>query len=162
MTGLNFMSSTRVRSAAGTPVAVAADESVRRAADPLLVALAGAAALDWYHTIELAPGLVTPGEYDLRAVVGRLPLEVRDARALDVGTHLRVDRLGALEAASLEHALCHLAGDEVLRACARAWDSSLRGEDTIVRESDGIHLNDKGAEIAADKVMELIDSDFAQ
>jgi diguanylate cyclase (GGDEF)-like protein/PAS domain S-box-containing protein len=27
----------------------------------------------------------------------------------------------------------HLAGDEVLRACARAWDSSLRGEDTIVR-----------------------------
>lgn len=27
----------------------------------------------------------------------------------------------------------HLAGDEVLRACAREWDSALRGEDTIVR-----------------------------
>lgn len=27
----------------------------------------------------------------------------------------------------------HLAGDEVLRACAAAWDSSLRGEDTLVR-----------------------------
>lgn len=27
----------------------------------------------------------------------------------------------------------HLAGDEVLRECARAWDSALRGEDTIVR-----------------------------
>jgi len=27
----------------------------------------------------------------------------------------------------------HLAGDEVLRGCARAWDSALRGEDTIVR-----------------------------
>jgi len=27
----------------------------------------------------------------------------------------------------------HLAGDEVLRACARSWDESLRGEDTIVR-----------------------------
>lgn len=27
----------------------------------------------------------------------------------------------------------HLAGDEVLRACAAAWDESLRGEDTIVR-----------------------------
>jgi diguanylate cyclase (GGDEF)-like protein/PAS domain S-box-containing protein len=27
----------------------------------------------------------------------------------------------------------HLAGDEVLRACARAWDSVLRAEDTIVR-----------------------------
>jgi diguanylate cyclase (GGDEF)-like protein/PAS domain S-box-containing protein len=27
----------------------------------------------------------------------------------------------------------HLAGDEVLRACARAWDSALRGGDTIAR-----------------------------
>jgi len=27
----------------------------------------------------------------------------------------------------------HLGGDEMLRACARAWDSALRGEDTIVR-----------------------------
>ncbi|MGN6816595.1 MAG: GGDEF domain-containing protein, partial [Solirubrobacterales bacterium] len=27
----------------------------------------------------------------------------------------------------------HLAGDEVLRACAAAWDEALRGEDTIVR-----------------------------
>ncbi|HWT89663.1 MAG TPA: sensor domain-containing diguanylate cyclase [Solirubrobacterales bacterium] len=27
----------------------------------------------------------------------------------------------------------HLAGDEVLRACAQAWDAELRGEDTIVR-----------------------------
>jgi diguanylate cyclase (GGDEF)-like protein/PAS domain S-box-containing protein len=27
----------------------------------------------------------------------------------------------------------HLAGDEVLRSCARAWDSSVRREDTIVR-----------------------------
>lgn len=27
----------------------------------------------------------------------------------------------------------HLAGDEVLRECARAWDEALRGEDTIVR-----------------------------
>jgi diguanylate cyclase (GGDEF)-like protein/PAS domain S-box-containing protein len=27
----------------------------------------------------------------------------------------------------------HLAGDQMLRACASAWDSSLRGEDTIVR-----------------------------
>jgi diguanylate cyclase (GGDEF)-like protein/PAS domain S-box-containing protein len=27
----------------------------------------------------------------------------------------------------------HLAGDEVLRACARSWDEALRGEDTIVR-----------------------------
>ena len=46
-----------------------------------------AAALAWYHTIELAPGVVTPGEYDLRPIVGRLPLDVQGARTLDVGTH---------------------------------------------------------------------------
>ncbi len=34
------------------------------------------------------------------------------------------------------------------------------GEDTIVRESDGIHLNDVGSAIAADAVLERIDQDF--
>ena len=36
------------------------------------------------------------------------------------------------------------------------------GEDTIVRESDGIHLNDAGTELAADAVMAAIDRDFAE
>jgi lysophospholipase L1-like esterase len=36
------------------------------------------------------------------------------------------------------------------------------GEDTIVRESDGIHLNDRGSELAADTVMAAIDRDFAK
>jgi hypothetical protein len=35
------------------------------------------------------------------------------------------------------------------------------GEETIVRESDGIHLNPTGAGIAADAVIEAIDRDFA-
>ena len=34
------------------------------------------------------------------------------------------------------------------------------GEETIVRESDGIHLNDVGSAIAADAVLERIDEDF--
>jgi hypothetical protein len=34
------------------------------------------------------------------------------------------------------------------------------GEEKIVRESDGIHLNDLGAEIAADAVVDRIDADF--
>ena len=34
------------------------------------------------------------------------------------------------------------------------------GHQTIVRESDGIHLNDTGASIAADLVLERIDEDF--
>ena len=34
------------------------------------------------------------------------------------------------------------------------------GKDTIVRESDGIHLNGKGSALAAERVLELIERDF--
>ena len=34
------------------------------------------------------------------------------------------------------------------------------GDDAIVRESDGIHLNARGAELAAERVLELIERDF--
>src|SRR4029078_12914141 len=41
----------------------------------------------WYHTIELAPGVVTPGAVDLRAGAARmLPPDLTGRRALDVGT----------------------------------------------------------------------------
>src|SRR3954471_4254363 len=41
----------------------------------------------WYHTIELAPGTVTPGRVDWRRHVSRiLPDEMSGLRALDVGT----------------------------------------------------------------------------
>ena len=45
-------------------------------------------AIDWYHTQELAPGLVTPGMFDLRPYVERygLPDDLSGMRALDVGT----------------------------------------------------------------------------
>jgi diguanylate cyclase (GGDEF)-like protein/PAS domain S-box-containing protein len=52
----------------------------------------------------------------------------------------------------------HLAGDEVLRACARAWDSSLRSEDTIVRfggEEFLVLLPETSAEQAAEVVERL-------
>src|SRR3954453_22542815 len=44
--------------------------------------------LDWYHTIELRPGLETDGIYDLRPYVPRyrLPERMDGIRALDVGT----------------------------------------------------------------------------
>jgi tRNA (mo5U34)-methyltransferase len=44
--------------------------------------------LDWYHTIELGPGVVTEGVYDLRPYVHRygLPERMDGMRALDVGT----------------------------------------------------------------------------
>jgi tRNA (mo5U34)-methyltransferase len=42
----------------------------------------------WYHTQELAPGVVTPGMFDLRPYVHRygLPDDLSGLRALDVGT----------------------------------------------------------------------------
>jgi diguanylate cyclase (GGDEF)-like protein/PAS domain S-box-containing protein len=52
----------------------------------------------------------------------------------------------------------HLAGDEVLRECARAWDGALRGEDTIVRfggEEFLVLLPDTGPEQAAEIVERL-------
>jgi tRNA (mo5U34)-methyltransferase len=56
----------------------------------------------WYHTLELAPGLVTEGMFDLRPVVERygLPERLDGLRALDVGTYdgfwaLELERRGA-------------------------------------------------------------------
>lgn len=41
----------------------------------------------WYHTIELAPGVVTPGYVDMRPIAPKvLPDDLRGLRALDVGT----------------------------------------------------------------------------
>lgn len=41
----------------------------------------------WYHTIELAPGVTTPGHVDLRRVARRLlPDDLSGKRALDIGT----------------------------------------------------------------------------
>jgi len=44
--------------------------------------------LDWYHTLELAPGVVTPGWLDPRAVVHKIPFpeSLAGKRCLDVGT----------------------------------------------------------------------------
>ncbi len=52
----------------------------------------------------------------------------------------------------------HLAGDEVLRACAREWDEALRGEDTLVRfggEEFLVLLPDTEPEMAAEIVERL-------
>jgi tRNA (mo5U34)-methyltransferase len=57
----------------------------------------------WYHSIEVAPGVVTPGMFDLRPIVERLPWpDVRGKRCLDVGTYdgflaFELERRGASE-----------------------------------------------------------------
>jgi tRNA (mo5U34)-methyltransferase len=57
----------------------------------------------WYHTIELAPGVLTPGWFDLRPIVDRLPWpDLRGKRCLDVATYdgflaFEMERRGAAE-----------------------------------------------------------------
>lgn len=57
----------------------------------------------WYHSIEVAPGVVTPGWFDLRPIVEKLPWpEVAGKRCLDVGTYdgflaFELERRGAAE-----------------------------------------------------------------
>lgn len=66
------------------------------------------AAREWYHTIELASGAVTPGWFDLRSVAPRLPWpEIRGRRCLDVGTFdgfwaFEMERRGAREVVAID------------------------------------------------------------
>lgn len=85
------MSATDGDSVQPTPVAPA-DARAQVASNPL-----------WYHTLELAPSVVTPGVFDLRPVLDRLPWpEVKGKRCLDVGTYdgqlaFELERRGASE-----------------------------------------------------------------
>ena len=63
----------------------------------------------WYHTLELAPGVLTPGWYDLRSLPARLPLPASLAgmRCLDVGTFdgfwaFEMERRGADEVVAVD------------------------------------------------------------
>lgn len=68
----------------------------------------------WYHTIEVRPGIVTPGWFDLRPIVEHLPWpDVAGKRCLDVGTYdgylaFELERRGAAEVVAVDisdHAL---------------------------------------------------------
>jgi tRNA (mo5U34)-methyltransferase len=62
------------------------------------------AAIPWYHTIQLPGGVVTPGRYDTRNALARLPIpdSLADKRCLDIGTAsgfwaFEFERRGAVE-----------------------------------------------------------------
>ncbi|MCW2990203.1 MAG: hypothetical protein JWM73_797, partial [Solirubrobacterales bacterium] len=81
----------------------------------------------WYHTMELAPGEVTPGWFDLRPILDRLPWpDVAGKRCLDVGTYdghlaFELERRGASEVVALDIA-DHESWDWPLRARRRGID----------------------------------------
>ena len=63
---------------------------------------------EWYHTLELAPGVVTPGWFDTRALAPRLPWpDLAGKRCLDVGTFdgfwaFEMERRGASEVVGVD------------------------------------------------------------
>src|ERR687886_329868 len=65
-------------------------------------------ALDWYHTLELAPGLETPGWFDTRPLAAELPWpELAGRRCLDVGSFdgfwaFEMERRGAREVVAID------------------------------------------------------------
>jgi tRNA (mo5U34)-methyltransferase len=75
-------------------MATAANTSVPASADDVSL---------WYHTLELPGGVVTPGWFDLRGQLDRLPWpDVRGKRCLDVATYdgfyaFELERRGAAE-----------------------------------------------------------------
>ena len=89
----------------------------------------------WYHTIELGPGVVTPGQIDLRGTVSKvLPADLAGRRALDVGTFdgfwaFEMERRGAdvvaIDVPALEEAEWPAVNRERLEAQAREWNLEL-------------------------------------
>ena len=68
----------------------------------------GIAGLRWYHTIDLPGGVTTPGEYDLRPIVNRLPWpNLKGMRCIDIGSRdgfyaFEMERRGAAEVVSID------------------------------------------------------------
>lgn len=62
----------------------------------------------WYHTIDVAPGVATPGWFDLRHATDLLPWpDVRGLRCLDIGTFdgfyaFEMERRGAAEVVAID------------------------------------------------------------
>src|SRR5437764_13148897 len=83
--------------------------------------------------MELAPGVVTPGMFDLRPIVDALPWpDVRGKRCLEVGTYdgflaFELERRGAAEVVATD-----IAGHEDWD-----WSSELRGEGDAFAELAG-------------------------
>jgi tRNA (mo5U34)-methyltransferase len=100
-------------------------------------------ALDWYHTLELAPGVVTPGWLDTRKVVSRIPFpaSLEGKRCLDVGTFngfwaFEMERRGAAEVIAVD----------VLDPAR--WDWPVRAEAETVQAIAARHAGGAGFELA--------------
>lgn len=129
----------QARSAAASGSVEAAREAIRRNRA-------------WYHTIELAPGVVTPGRIDLRRSAGRiLPGDLGGKRALDVGTF---DGFWAFE---MERRGADVVSIDVDRIESAEWPPRSRPRLERAAEAQGVRLG-LGFELAS----ELLDSQVAR
>jgi tRNA (mo5U34)-methyltransferase len=80
---------------------------------------------EWYHTIEIAPGVITPGFFDLRPVAPEvLPADLRGRRCLDVAAF---DGFWSLE--MLARGASEVVAIDVLDP--EAWDWPAGSEDSV-------------------------------
>ncbi len=97
----------------------------------------------WYHTIELAPGVITPGWFDLRGLTTKLPLpaSLEGKRCLDIGTFdgfwaFEMEGRGAAEAIGLDILDPH------------AWDWPWGSEDAVIEALEERKDAGRGFDIA--------------
>jgi SAM-dependent methyltransferase len=89
----------------------------------------------WYHSIELSPGVVTPGQVDHRPIASRvLPADLRGLRALDVGTF---DGFWAFE---LERRGAQVVAIDVDRLDAAQWPPLQRERLRAAMHDRGVQL----------------------
>ena len=98
----------------------------------------------WYHTLELAPGVTTPGWFDTRPALDavRFPTRLDGLRCLDVGTFdgfwaFEMEQRGAAEVVAID----------ILDP--QQWDWPAGSGDAIVREMDTMKAAGAGFELAA-------------
>lgn len=114
-------------------------------ADPATVAQDLRSSLDreWYHTLELAPGVVTPGWFDTRKIVDDLPFPatLEGMRCLDIGTFdgfwsFEMERRNAAEVIAID----------ILDP--EAWDWPVNSTDQVVAALERRKEGGRGFEIA--------------
>jgi SAM-dependent methyltransferase len=104
----------------------------------------------WYHTIELAPGVVTPGRADWRHAAPKLlPDDLKGKRALDVGTFdgfwaFELERRGAevvaIDVETVDAAEWPALSRPRLEATARDWDIELGRGFALAADALGSHV----------------------
>jgi SAM-dependent methyltransferase len=127
----------------------------------------------WYHAIELAPGVVTPGRADWRHAAAKLlPERLEGRRALDVGTFdgfwaFELERRGAevvaIDVESIDAAEWPALSRPRLEATARDWDIELGRGFALAAETLGSSVRREVCpvyELAPDRVGGPVDLAF--